>query len=126
MELFKIDDAVLVKEVRSQPRKLSKQRKKTVKGLEDGATKFDTIQDVDRYKDNNESKAKDSVAIKNVIIVCPYEGCKKPKGKDSFWKHLCLIHHKKELEQRLVKLDGGKFKCPQNLSINWNPTIKDS
>ena len=74
LELFKIDDAVLVEEVRSQPRKLSKQRKKTVKGLEDGATKFDTIQDVDKYKDNNESKAKDSVAFKNVIIVCPYEG----------------------------------------------------
>ena len=114
LELFKIDDAVLVEEVRSQPRKLSKQRKKTVKGLEDGAT--DTIQDVDKYEDNNESKAKDSVEVKNVIIVCPYEGCqKKLKGKDSFWKHLCLIHHKKELEQRLVKLDGGKFKCPQNL-----------
>ena len=112
LELFKIDDAVLVKEVRSQPRKLSKQRKKTVKGLEDEASKFDTIQDVDEYEASKERKEKDSV-----VIDCPYEGCQKKLKKDSYLKHLCLIHYKEELASKLITLESGKFKCPQDLGI---------
>ena len=92
LEIFQIADFVLVEEVESLPRKLCKQgkRRTQAQGLEDGA--------------NNIHK----------IIDCPYNDCqKKLKGKRSFLKHLCLIHHRSELESRIIQMKGGKFKCPQ-------------
>ena len=92
LEIFQIADFVLVEEVKSMPRKLCKQRKRrtTAQGLEDGANNIDKI------------------------IDCPYNDCqKKLKGKRSFLKHLCLIHHRSELESRIIQMKGGKFKCPQ-------------
>ena len=111
LKLFKIDNVVLGEEVRSQPRKLSKERKKTVKRLDEAeAAKFDTIQDVDEYEANKERKEKDSV-----VIDCPYEGCQKKLKKDSYLKHLCLIHYKEELASKLITLESGNFKCPRDL-----------
>ena len=112
LEIFQIAEFVLVEEVRSLPRKLSKQRKRRTlaQGLEDKTTNFDKTQDEVEYEDGNTSMTK----AKNDKIDCPYEGCqKKLKGKNSFLKHLCLIHHRNELESRIIKLESGKFKCPQ-------------
>ena len=114
LEIFQIADFVLVEEVKSMPRKLCKQRqrKTLARGLEDGANNIDKIQDEDEvgYKEGNSSMAQ----AKNDNIDCPYKDChKKLKGKSSFLKHLCLIHHRNELESKIIKMEGGKFKCPQ-------------
>ena len=115
LEIFQIADFVLVEEVKSMLRKLCKQRqrKTLARGLEDGANNIDKIQDEDEvgYKEGNYSMAQ----AKNDNIDCPYKDCqKKLKGKSSFMKHLCLIHHRNELESRIIKMKGGKFKCPQD------------
>ena len=112
LEIFQIADFVLVEEVKSEPRKLCKQRKRRTRGLEDGANNIDKIQDEDEvgYKEGNSSMAQ----AMNENIDCPYKDCqKKLKGKSSFMKHLCLIHHRNELESKIIKMEGGKFKCPQ-------------
>ena len=90
LEVFKIEQFVLVEEIRSLPRKLSKPRKNRI-------VSSSTVENID---------------IDN--IDCPYSECVKTyKGKDSFLNHLCLVHHKNELESKIIKLDEGKFKCPQ-------------
>ena len=91
---------------------------------EDGANNIDKIQDEDEvgYKECNSSMAQ----AKNDNIDCPYEDCqKKLKGKSSFLKHLCLIHHRNELESRIIKMKSGKFKCPKTSVISILRT-KDS
>ena len=127
LKIFQIEQFVRVDEVRSLPKELSKQRKRRVparekvKGREDGTSNFDKIQVEVEYEDS--SKAKDSVDFKNHIIDCPYTGCqKKIKGKRSFLRHLCVIHHKNDLESRIIQLEDGKFKCPQ---CNLDSMIKD-
>ena len=113
LEIFQIADFVLVEEVKSMPRKFCKQRKKRTRGLKEGTNNIDKIQNEDEvlYKEGNSSMAQ----AKYDVIDCPYKDCqKKLKGKSSFLKHLCLIHHKNELESRIIKMKGGKFKCPQD------------
>ena len=112
LEIFQLAEFVLVEEVRSLPRKLGKQRKRRTlaQGLEDRTTNFDKTQDEVEYEDGNTSMTK----AKYDNIDCPYVGCqKKLKGRNSFLRHLCLIHHRNELESRIIKLESGKFKCPQ-------------
>ena len=111
LKIFQIADFVLVEEVKSEPRKLCKQRKRRTRGLEDGANNIDKIQDEDGFKEGNVSMAQ----AKNDNIDCPYKDCrKKLKGKSSFLKHLCLIHHRNELESKIIKMKAGKYKCPQD------------
>ena len=120
LEIFQVEHLVTFEKVRSLPRTLFKKRKRriqdrgTVKSL-DGDTNFDKISEVVEYEDSNDRKAKDSVAVKNDIIVCPYEGCQRKLKKDSYLKHLCLIHHREELASKLITLESGKFKCPKDL-----------
>ena len=79
----------------------------------DGNTNFDKTPDVVEYEDSNFKEAKDAVDLKNDNIDCPYEGCqKKLKGRNNLLKHICLIHQKKELQSKLIQLEGGKYKCP--------------
>ena len=113
LEIFQVADFVVIEEVKSMPRKLCKKRKRKTpaQGLEDGANNIDKVQDEVGYKEANASMAQ----AKNDNIDCPYEDCqKKLKGKSSFLNHLCLIHHKNELESRIIKIKGSKFKCPQD------------
>ena len=60
LEIFQIAEFVLVEEVRSLPRKLSKQRKRRTlaQGLEDRTTNFDKTQDEVEYEDGNTSMTK--------------------------------------------------------------------
>ena len=112
LDIFQIADFVIVEEVKSMPRKLCKQRKRRTPalglGLEGGANNIDKVQAEVEYKEGNASLAQ------NDNIDCPYTDCqKKLKGKSSFLNHLCLIHHRNELESKIMKMEGGKFKCPQ-------------
>ena len=93
MEVFQVEQFVLVEEIRSLPRKFSKPRK-------------------------NRIISSSTVPVENIEIDnidCPYSECVKTfKGSYSFLNHLCVVHHKKELESKIIKLDEGKFKCPQD------------
>ena len=122
LEMFQIEDFVLFEEVKSMPRKLCKPRKRQTpaRGLKDGANNIDQIQDEVGYKEGNASMAE----AKNDNIDCPYNDCKKKlKGERSFLKHLCLIHHRNELESKIIKMKDGKYKCPQD-KCNLDSTNK--
>ena len=103
LEIFQIEQFVLVEEVRPFPRKLSKPRKSRILS----SSTIENIIDASKT-------TKDSIDNENANITCPYTEClKKIKGKKSFLNHLCLVHHKNELESKIIKL-GGKFKCPHD------------
>ena len=103
LEIFQIEQFVLVEEVRPIPRKLSKPRKNRILS---SSTIENTI--------DSSKTIIDSIGNENANITCPYTEClKKFKEEKSFLNHLCLVHHKNELESKIIKL-GGKFKCPHN------------
>ena len=99
------------------PRKLCKPRKRQTpaRGLKDGANNIDQIQDEVGYKEGNASMAE----AKNDNIDCPYNDCKKKlKGERSFLKHLCLIHHRNELESKIIKMKDGKHGGVWNQNVH--------
>ena len=91
LEVFQVEQFVLVEEIRSLPRKFSKPRKNRIIS----------------------SLTVENIEIDN--IDWPYSECVKTfKGRNSFLNHLCVVDHKNELESKIIKLDEGKFKCPQD------------
>ena len=57
---------------------------------------------------------------------CPYNECVKTfKSKKIFLNHLCVVHHKDELESKIIKMGDGKFKCPHD-GCNYDSKNKSS